>query len=62
VPGSVTLRISKETRDKLMVDCVSEFIRHNDIGIKQMRGIKLSADYILKRVCAYYLDEPEPPT
>lgn len=58
---SVTLRISKTTKDKLMVDCVREFIQHNDLNVKDLKNIRMSADYMLKRVCAYYLDDEEPP-
>lgn len=58
---SVTLRISKTTKDKLMVDCVREFIHHNDLNVKDLKNIRMSADYMLKRVCAYYLDDEEPP-
>lgn len=46
---------SPSTRKLLEKECRAEFLKHHP----DMKGVRLSNDYILRRVCNYYLDRSD---
>jgi len=46
------LCVSEETYDLIMTDCVNEFLENNP----KVRDIKVSQDYIVKRIGKHYLN------
>ena len=51
---SEVLKCSKSVKDRLMVDCVREFLRHHP----EFANSKITHCFMLDRVTRHYLDRP----
>lgn len=50
----VKLTISSETKEKLMNECVKEFLIHHP----ELKGMKITEEFIARQVIEHYLRAP----
>lgn len=47
------LTCSKETRNKILIDCKKEFLKHHP----ELRGYNITQNYILMQIATYYIEK-----